>query len=300
MKYRSVSLNCFENILLQCNISVGELFFGMLQVQAGPTIGQLKPCQVDCHHYGSVLGDKADDPFNCHMYYVCFSWYEWSEVSFSCPEGEMFDTITKKCMKEGYICSDPCQKCSYDCTNPVMGQTSNFSNCSSYMRCNVGVGTPVTCPTDNPYFDGNICQSDYKKCCSCKPTCTDNDAEDHVLLPDYSNCTNFYLCVVSGVPDETSHGHCPSGNFDQASGACEDNAPCITSCTNKPPDDGCVDNLICERQGYFPRCTKKCDPTYFWCSEDDVGHEGTPLTCSNDHVIDPISMVCIPPKDCPV
>ena len=273
-------------------------YSGMLQVQAGSTVTELKPCQVDCHHYGSGLGNLADDPFHCDMYYVCFGWNDWSKISFSCPEGEKFDTTTKTCMKEGYTCSDPCQKCSYECNNPVMGQAALFYNCSVFMECSGNSGTVAACPPDSPYFDGNVCQDDFSKCCSCKPECSKNDAQNHLMIPDYSNCTNFYLCVASGIPDETSHGHCPSGNFDPNLGSCSNSAPCNTLCTNGPPVDSCVDEWVCEKKGYFPRCPEKCDPDYFECSRDDIGNKGHLRTCSHDQVMDPIAMMCVPPENC--
>ncbi|KAG0726835.1 hypothetical protein GWK47_035792 [Chionoecetes opilio] len=272
----------------------------LLLVQHGAALEPMGPCQVDCNHYGSWLGDLADDPFHCNMYYVCFSWHEWSPVPFACPDGEMFDTETKTCMKEGYTCSPPCQKCSYDCASPILGKVATFSNCSMYLDCMSGVGVPTLCPSDNPYFDGNICQSDYQKCCACKPTCSNQDALNHALLPDHSNCTKFYLCVVSGVPDETSHGHCPSGNFNHDTGDCDNTAPCVTTCTNGPQESGCIDKLICKTVGCFPRCTGSCDPIYFCCTKDDIGHEVQPQKCSNNYVVDPNSTVCVPPEECPV
>lgn len=272
----------------------------MLQIQAGGTLGELGPCQIDCSHYGSALGDFTDDPFNCNMYYVCFSGFEWSSRSFPCPEGEMFDTNTKQCMASGYTCSEVCQKCSYSCANPIIGQASNFSSCSSYLTCDGGEGTLSVCPPENPYFDGNICQNDVNKCCSCRPECSDADANNHVQVPDYTNCTNFFLCVAPGIPDLSSHGHCPTGNFNLNSGYCDDAAPCIVTCTNQIIDDGCVDEFICEEEGFFPRCTNICDPTYYFCTAEDVGFPGQAYSCTNGQVLDPVAMVCIQPEDCPL
>ncbi|XP_063886382.1 uncharacterized protein LOC135114409 [Scylla paramamosain] len=213
----------------------------------------------------------------------------------------MFDTYSKTCMKEGYKCSGPCQRCSYDCiNNPILGQAADFYSCSTYRQCSGGSGTVISCPPDNPYFDGNICQNDYTKCCSCRPECSQEDVQLHRMVPDFSNCTNFYLCVAPGIPDETSHGHCPNGNFDQFGKNCNSNAPCIISCSNEPPDNGCVTKWICEEEGYFPKCTASCDPTYFWCTASDIGQEAKPQECTHHFVLDPISMICVPPENCPV
>lgn len=272
----------------------------MLQFQALGTLGALEPCKVDCSHYGSALGNLADDPFHCNMYYLCFSGFEWSDYPFSCPEGEMFDTVTKQCMADGYVCSEVCQKCSYSCSNSIMGQASNFSSCNDYLRCDGGDGTLAKCPEETPYFDGNMCQNDVNECCSCRPECSESDADNHVQLPDYSNCTNFYLCVAEGVPDQTSHGHCSSGNFNQNTGYCDDAAPCLLTCSNDISDKGCNDDFICPEEGFFPRCTEICDPIYYFCTAVDIGSSPQIIHCSNDLVIDPTTVMCIPPEDCPL
>lgn len=272
----------------------------MLQVQARGTLGELEPCRIDCSHYGSALGNLADDPFHCDMYYVCLSGFEWSPYSFPCPEGEQFDTVTKQCMADGYVCSDVCQKCSYSCSNPIISQASNFSSCGTYLKCDGGDGTLTVCPPENPYFDGSTCQSDVSKCCSCRPECSESDASNHLLLPDYANCTNFYLCVAPGIPDHTSNGHCTTGNFNAVTGSCDEAAPCNPTCSNGPTEGGCVDQLICEEVGYFPRCTDKCDPIYFYCTASDIGSSVPGIRCTNDYVVNPITVMCIPPEECPL
>ncbi|KAK8397598.1 hypothetical protein O3P69_004404 [Scylla paramamosain] len=63
--------------------------------------------------------------------------------------------------------------------------------------------------SNKPFFDGNVCQDDKRHCCACKSICTAEDSTNHRMVPDYRNCTNFFLCLDAGIPDESTHGHCP-------------------------------------------------------------------------------------------
>ncbi|KAG0712314.1 hypothetical protein GWK47_018760 [Chionoecetes opilio] len=55
----------------------------------GPMSGGLQPLRL-------MGRGPGYDPFHCNMYYVCFSWHEWSPVPFACPDGEMFDKPERK------------------------------------------------------------------------------------------------------------------------------------------------------------------------------------------------------------
>ncbi|XP_071542474.1 uncharacterized protein [Panulirus ornatus] len=263
------------------------------------TVGTPSPCHVDCSHYGTTPGDYADDPMDCHKHYICFSATTWSTYPFDCEEGMNFDTVSKTCMAEGYSCPEPCQRCTFSCDHPILDQAADSGDCSTYYRCSEP-NYPHKCPNDKPYFDGYMCQKDIKECCTCKPQCTEGDALNHRYVPDYLNCTNYYLCLVPGVPDSSSHGHCPFGNFDVPSGQCLEGSPCTTPCLEDPDPVTCLDALTCTETGYFPRCTGICDPYYFHCTEADIGLEVQPDICAYDKVVDPFSVICVPPHRCPV
>ena len=181
-------------------------------------------CVIDCTH-GQPL---TADPVNCKNYYICYGFYDHSEFPFTCDGSEFFDTTTHSCRDSGYYCTPECEKCSFDCTHPVLGKIASLVDCNVYYECKTGLW--ITCPLDNPFFDGNVCQKDAAHCCTCRSQCTSIDVISHKMVPDYRNCTNFYLCIEAGFPDESSHGHCPHGNFDPQANTCKDGAPCIQPC----------------------------------------------------------------------
>lgn len=160
-------------------------------------------------------------------YYICFDESSHSEYPFTCADNTFFDIVSHTCLDSGFTCTPECEKCSFDCTSPVLGKIATTVDCSVYYTCDTGEWT--TCDTATPFFDGNVCQVDELSCCTCKSLCTKSDVS-HVMVSDYRNCTNCYLCLDVGIPDETSHGHCPSGNFDPIAHACDVNAPCIQPC----------------------------------------------------------------------
>ncbi|XP_071542475.1 uncharacterized protein [Panulirus ornatus] len=263
------------------------------------SVTPLAPCKVDCSHY-ATLGNKADDPFNCHMYYLCYDDVTYSEMPFSCPGGEFFDTVTKNCMKSSHTCSPECLKCTFDCSVPVMGKASHHVDCSKYYECGAEVKL-VECPSQRTYFDGRSCQTEKTNCCSCTTECSASDVDDHKLIPDLHNCTNFYTCVKPGIPEESARGHCLSGNFVASMGTCVDDALCVAPCQEDPTDPGCVQEgeFVCEAVGYFPMCTHVCDRHYYTCTLTDLGHTVEAHVCTKNNVMDPLQVHCVAPEQCP-
>lgn len=209
------------------------MFLSLLQVAGTTSVAAMAECKVDCSHYGTTPGDLADDPTDCHKYYICFSTTDWSVYSFNCPAGENFDTITKQCKvptSPFFSCSPPCEKCTYDCLTNILGKAANQYDCSVYFLCDPVMGSAIAteiCPAEAPYFDGNKCQTNKGNCCTCRPSCTATDVTTHTRVPDYHNCTNYYLCISEGFQDQTAHGHCPTGNFEPMSGSCIVGTPCV-------------------------------------------------------------------------
>ncbi|XP_071542476.1 uncharacterized protein [Panulirus ornatus] len=269
------------------------------------TVLALSQCGIDCSGYNQG-NDRTDDPADCHRFYYCFSGSEHSDTSFNCPPDEDFDTITKQCKKpstSGFQCTPPCEKCTFDCSSATLGRAANVFDCSVYYVCDSvgGIFSTETCPSNAPYFNGITCQSDKNQCCSCRSECLSSDVSVHRRVPDYKNCTNFYLCVSVGITTEDSHGHCPRGNFNSMTGECEEDAPCIAPCQDSPNIDTCEtdDSFVCPSVGYFPKCTTVCDPHYYYCTLQDIGRPVEPKICTRNHVIDPLLVQCVSPEQCP-
>lgn len=191
------------------------------QVGIGSVTG-LEKCEVDCSH-----GDQyTADPMNCKNYYICLTITEPSQYPFTCEGSMFFDSLSNTCKETGYTCSPECEKCSFDCASPVLGKIASTLDCGVYYTCNPGAWTE--CPQEKPYFNGDICQSFQENCCTCKSYCTESDALNNKMVRDFRNCTNYYLCLKEGIPDELSHGSCPSGTvFDGQNHQCSENAPCV-------------------------------------------------------------------------
>ncbi|XP_069961523.1 uncharacterized protein [Cherax quadricarinatus] len=249
----------------------------------------VKNCAVSCSSAGSL----AADPFDCQNYYVCLSSTSYSDFPNSCPDGENFDSVHQVCTTSAVTCPSFCLKCTYDCTKKIVNKASDQYNCSVYYECSGTTPLKMECPS-GLYFDGHICQTDMKKCCSCRPDCT--GAPIGQKYPDYRNCTNYYLCTASGIPDEAYHFHCPTGNFDVVQQICVEGAKCETQCDEVPY---CDDSYICASVGYFPRCYGMCDTYYYLCDINMIGQPGELLVCSDGKVIDPDIVKCVDPEDCP-
>ncbi|KAG0712315.1 hypothetical protein GWK47_018761 [Chionoecetes opilio] len=195
----------------------------LLMVGVSTSTG-MDTCKIDCTHNLPFTADPVD----CRNYYICYGFFEHSEFPFTCDSGMFFDLNSHTCLSSGYKCTPDCEKCSFDCAAPVLGKRASTVDCGVYFDCEHNDW--ISCSPDDPYFDGHVCQKDEYHCCTCKSSCSDYDVANHVMVPDYRNCTNFYLCLEPGIPDESTHGHCPSGNYDSQRKTCTDDAPCIQPC----------------------------------------------------------------------
>ncbi|KAG0726837.1 hypothetical protein GWK47_035794 [Chionoecetes opilio] len=183
-------------------------------------------CLVDCSRTDNE--HLTADPVNCKNYYICFDSSHYSAYPFPCEGDTFFDFSTNSCRESNFACTPECEKCSFDCSAPVLGKIANTADCGLYYEC--GISKWTTCSEEEPFFDGNVCQADESRCCNCKPHCSMSDALNHNMVPDHRNCSNFYLCMEPGIPDHLTHGHCPNGYFDPQAGNCNDGAPCIQPC----------------------------------------------------------------------
>lgn len=205
----------------------------------GSSLAQRPLCAVDCSHYGSVLGNLADDPFDCRRYYVCTSPSTYDGKPVGCPDGEEFDTTTKKCMDPslpGFKCTPPCEKCTFGCVQNVMHKSANRMYGLEYYECDEhgNIAATIQCDTNAPYFDGFECQTDIHRTCSCRPPqCSHEDVLNKELRPDYFNCTNFYHCNFEGLPDETCLDRCHPGTiFSRVNHKCDSKAECSAPCAD--------------------------------------------------------------------
>lgn len=186
----------------------------------------LDPCAVNCSE--QIEEHLTADPVNCKNYYICFDNESHSVYPFDCDGNMFFDITTNTCRENNFTCTPECEKCSFNCSEPVLGKIASSVDCGIYYTCDTGAVT--VCPAERPFFDGDVCQTDETKCCTCKSFCTQSDVDNHAMIPDYHNCTNYYLCMQTGIPGDVTYGHCPLGNFNSETGQCDEEAPCVEPC----------------------------------------------------------------------
>nr|XP_045600227.1 peritrophin-48-like isoform X1 [Procambarus clarkii] len=267
--------------------------------------GEAVSCTPSCD--GTAPGGHVPDPTNCQKYYICLANGKVSDFTEECPEGQLFDADTKKCVADGGTCGLCQPVCKFSCSETVPNYevVADRTDCSTFYVCVAGNPPhPITCSDSTPYFNGTGCTADKSQCCDgCIAYCS----ERYTQIPDPTNCTNFYFCEYEGYPEETSLYQCATGNFDENAGVCSEEATCNQPCTGgggtTTTTEGnaahCVDTFVCQKTGYFPRCTNRCDPHYYHCTSSDISHEVQALTCSNNKVINPDTMMCVSQAECP-
>nr|XP_045619739.1 uncharacterized protein LOC123771300 [Procambarus clarkii] len=268
----------------------------ILVVLVSWVFSQTAKCFIDCKGFNAGVHQTAD-PLDCHNYYMCTSPTTYNPNSVACPDGQDFNIVNNVCSNQT-MCTPPCERCSTSCSPGCINRAAFPGDCSRYYECdgNGGIigGTHI-CGVDAPYFDGFTCQTDQQNCCSCKAECTEQDVDPVSMIADTANCTNYYICYVVGIADETYHGHCPTGNFDQLNQKCSNSADCSSYyCQNLY---GCYEELTCSETGYFPKCKRACDRHYFYCSQ--IGELAELMTCINSHVLNVLTMECVAPSECP-
>lgn len=197
----------------------------------GVTVVVGQACVPDCTD--CTPGDLVADPTNCQNYYLCLADCQPSDVPFSCDAGFMFDNSTSECIEEDSVDLD-CGVCPPDCRfacdpSVELSFFADYKLCNKYYLCNGEQVTPLTCPTETPYFDGDQCQDDQSLCCDwCSPYCFDAFVE----IADPTNCNNFYVCKQAGYyPGPDDLFSCPTGEkFDGALGHCSSDALCDQPC----------------------------------------------------------------------
>ncbi|XP_063853387.1 peritrophin-44-like isoform X1 [Scylla paramamosain] len=255
-------------------------------------------CDPDCSSPGK--DGKVENPRDCHQFYICVGGEPNGPLD--CPDGTYFDTNSSDCVPNG---SEECKPtcgggggaggdCTYKCDDSTAYRADRY-DCSTYYTCpNDGV---MHCGQETPFFDGETCQTEEKKCCHCNPYCYTGDENKKVLDP--TDCTKYYFCLEANKVPEYS-GRCSSGNFDPFSQECSLTVPCLTLCTNVVKPDGCIDVFTCREVGYFPRCVDKCTQEYYHCSAGDIGSVVAADTCPGENVFDPNESSCVKPSQCSI
>nr|XP_027222034.1 keratin-associated protein 16-1-like [Penaeus vannamei] len=294
---------------------VSVCFFGVIYANS------CEPSCVDTAFFGAKkclpAASKVEDPMNCTQYYYCLSNCEVMQHPVPCDEGS-FDPVAGACGGPA-DCKASCDpgSCHLTC-NGTLDMISDPSDCGKYYICFPhGVEGPYSCPTDSPFFDGETCVVEDSECCegSCLPFCT----AEGVQIPDPTDCTKYYICVIAGeLASEDLHFTCDSGNFDISLGYCTDSAECKVMCPGGVPGDAttsggssvasstpsvtptgeCQDSLTCTGVGNFAKCIT-CQPEYFHCSA--AGQPGVSQACSGDLVFNPVPSFpyCVLPSNCP-
>ncbi|XP_027214706.2 peritrophin-44 [Penaeus vannamei] len=241
------------------------------------------------------------DPRNCHKYYICYNeegdgddTYFITGDSFWCEDPD--DVFSEKDDRCGdYTCVESCSgTCApYECID-LQDKRADPYDCTKYHTC--PDGKTVQCEGDKPFFDGDQCQADESKCCHCKPYCSQGQKFKNV--PDPLDCKSYYFCV-NEHEFPTSRTTCTIGNFDMNAGKCDESAPCIVTCKNVVGCDGCIGLFTCEQYGNWPKCPHRCDPHFYHCGEEDIGHVVQESACASPLVYNPATEKCVAEEECP-
>lgn len=136
-----------------------------------------------------------------------------SDAIFSCPNGEKFDAVLLECSPDfGNITCGTCEpSCVFDCPYGEIVFVASHFNCSEYILCGMGDQDPITCPPDEPYFDGTQCQVDDEACCDlCVVYCKSAFTE----IADPSDCRAFYYCTDDNYfPGDSDRYFCDDGEL---------------------------------------------------------------------------------------
>ncbi|XP_069969483.1 uncharacterized protein [Penaeus vannamei] len=209
---------------------VSVVFLGLLLAShLPPSKAACKPICTD-----RPDGSLVPDPNNCHYYYICLidetGTTQPTPVSFPCPDGEDFDSHSNSCRNPGssnFECDKSCFSCRYYCYEKAI--IADPWQCGTYYHCtdgNPSQGLP--CPAEKPFFDGDTCQTDESRCCSCISYCSSEDLQR--LVADVNDCTRYYYCNQVGPVEEKFHSQCPLGNFDVMHQRCSETISCFSPC----------------------------------------------------------------------
>lgn len=128
-------------------------------------------------------------------------------------------------------------------------------------------GVLLKCDADHPFFDGQVCQKDASKCCSCKLYCTMDDIAHFIADP--VDCTNRYFCLEPGVSENSQP--CEDGNvIDPVSESCSDSVHCDPVCPGE--------------HDYYPKCPQRCTQAFYYCEYGDLGEIAEECQCQEDQV----------------
>ncbi|XP_042880299.1 uncharacterized protein LOC122258425 [Penaeus japonicus] len=220
--------------LLDKMILVGVFLGLMLVCHAPPSEAR---CSPSCT--GMPDGSRVPDPNNCHYYYICLNdgtGVNPTPVSFPCPDGEDFDSFTHTCRNPGsanFQCDESCFPCRYYCDEKSI--IADPWQCGTYYHCTDNVPSQgLLCPDEKPFFDGDTCQADESRCCSCISYCSKADMKR--LVADVHDCTGFYYCDKVGPAEEKFHSKCPLGNFDVMHQRCSETLSCFSPCQQQALD----------------------------------------------------------------
>ncbi|KAK3871815.1 hypothetical protein Pcinc_023064 [Petrolisthes cinctipes] len=167
-------------------------------------------------------------PTDCHKYYLCLA--DGNPMEVDCEGEEFFYSDSTECVPEDTLgtCLDCPPSCRFVC--PTSGTEIAFradlTDCGIFYLC--PDESPQSCTELEPYFTGTTCDADPQLCCDpCTPYCY----EPNILIPDPTNCKQFYICTEKGPPPADTQ-ICTDGNFDPSIGKCSPTAPCQEPCSS--------------------------------------------------------------------
>lgn len=246
---------------------------------------------------------------DCTQFYVCVNVNEPSDHPVACqPPTGIFDPVLGECVT-GDTCVATCapHSCRLRC-NGSLDVIPDTTNCNRYYICDAAFDAvgPYECPSENPFFNGEVCVDKEWQCCQteCTPFCHSGD----VQIIDPTDCNKYYICLEEGPPLEENHFTCPPGEtFQPSSSICVPDATCLILCngtiststtTTSTTTTDCLSSMTCPYKGKFAMC-HSCDQRYFEC--ESYGESGIPSSCDDGFLFntDPSYPYCVLGVECP-
>ncbi|KAL7638855.1 UNVERIFIED_CONTAM: hypothetical protein RMT77_010389 [Armadillidium vulgare] len=182
-------------------------------------------------------GYKVVDPKDCHNYYICIEDANGdvipSDSYYECSSGYYFYENNQQC--QSGTCSSTCLNlCPVECTLYEYERIADQNDCSAFYTCRPGnLEVKSVCPSEAPYFDGDVCTTSSFSCCdTCVPYCE----KQYTEIADPFNCRNYYMCTTTGRASEDNKSSCPETEvFDPTLGKCipeDPRNPCVPVCSS--------------------------------------------------------------------
>ncbi|XP_022221036.2 uncharacterized protein LOC111073153 [Drosophila obscura] len=215
---------CEQGLYFHSLLSLCRVDHGQCQTQSDP--GEEAVSGRVC---AGLHGVRLPHELYCNLYYACV---RGLAVPVECPARQQFNPVLAACEPESQAL-EPCQNGQLDGNSSVVyscgtlqdgSYLANRSDCTRYFICAGGIAVAQRCATGS-FFDPQqlLCVQDDGSCPFVEQVDDDEETNNqHVppdplvcegkhgyILPDPTNCNNFYICVSGKL----RHECCYSGGF---------------------------------------------------------------------------------------